>query len=48
MVIRNMKKSWVKPEVRALNINRDTFGGTNRGAERAGKGPPPKKKGFSV
>jgi hypothetical protein len=42
------KKVWVKPEIQSMNISRDTFSGTNAGAEKAGKGGPPKKKGGRV
>lgn len=48
MLKHNNKKVWVKPEIQSMNISRDTFSGTNAGAERAGKGGPPKKKGFKV
>jgi hypothetical protein len=48
MLKHNKKEVWVKPEVQAMNISRDTFGGTGMGAEKAGKGGPPKKKGSRV
>ena len=32
------KKLWSKPEVKVLNIKRDTFGGSYGGEEAAGKG----------
>ena len=39
----NKKKVWSRPEVHALNIRKDTFGGSLTGAEGAAKGGPPKK-----
>lgn len=35
------KKVWVKPEVHALKISKDTFSGSDAGAEGAGKNGPP-------
>jgi hypothetical protein len=37
------KKSWVKPEVFALKIKKDTFGGIPGGAEGGGGKTIPKK-----
>jgi hypothetical protein len=40
----NKKKAWAKPVVHTLNINKDTFSGSQTGgAEGAGKNGPPKK-----
>ncbi len=36
------KKVWVKPEVHVLNIKKDTFSGSGRGAEDATKKIPNK------
>jgi len=36
------KKSWEKPSVYSLNINKDTFGGGKNGPEGAGKTIPKK------
>lgn len=33
------KKSWTKPFIVILQINKDTFSGSGSGAERDGKGP---------
>jgi len=41
---RTNKKPWTKPAIQSLNIKKDTFSGTGHGAEKAGKGGPPKKK----
>jgi len=37
------KKVWARPEVKVLNIKKDTFSGTGSGAENAGKWGPPVK-----
>jgi hypothetical protein len=37
------KKVWTKPVVLALNIRKDTFSGTEYGAELAGKSTIPVK-----
>lgn len=34
-------KVWIKPEMKSMNISKDTFSGTKYGAEEAGKGGPP-------
>jgi hypothetical protein len=39
----NKKKVWSRPEIHVLNIKKDTFSGSGTGAEKAGKGGPPKK-----
>jgi hypothetical protein len=41
---KTLKKVWTKPVVQALNIKKDTFGGSVPGAEAAGKAGPAKKK----
>lgn len=41
---KKQKKSWEKPEVHALKISRDTFGGGGLGAEGGGGKTIPKKK----
>ena len=38
------KKTWEKPSVHALKINKDTFGGKGFGAEGGGGKTIPKKK----
>jgi hypothetical protein len=40
---KSKKKSWEKPEVHSLKINRNTFGGAGVGAEGGGGKTIPKK-----
>jgi len=38
------KKPWLKPQVKILNIKKDTFGGSGKAAENAVGLPPASRK----